>query len=56
MNNVTINSAAAARVSLDQTTFQFIPKEYVRAARKMHQEKLEQERASRPLWKKFFGI
>lgn len=56
MNNVAINSGSTSHKAMEQTTFQLIPKEYVRAMRQLHQQKLEQERAARPFWKKIFGI
>ncbi len=47
---------APTQSSSDQATCQLIPKEYVRVARKLYQEKIEQERiAKQSIWQKIFG-
>lgn len=46
----------AAALSGDQTCFQFIPKDVVRAAREAYRQELEKKEAARPLWKKLLGI
>ncbi|MBX9722492.1 MAG: hypothetical protein K2X81_13925 [Candidatus Obscuribacterales bacterium] len=58
INTVTSTPAVFAPMqsTTEQAACQLIPKEYVRVARKLYQEKIEQERlAKQSIWQKIFG-